>query len=102
MENAIEDSNAIVILDDHVPEKRAVELLAAGAAAVCGFDLTQNRSASADGWYIRLKIARTRREITVKLTELVRLADAGDEFVRLVDEVNKLLPDKSRIQVDRE
>jgi hypothetical protein len=99
-EKAMASSNAAVIFRDTPTEEQRTVVFRAAAAAVNNFELQRNRpggSVSEDGWRVALKITTNRREVSVVARELGSVRDAGDDFPRLIDEINKLLPAKSSI-----
>src|SRR5207249_3673923 len=97
-ENAIAGSNAVITFKDTMTDDQRKAVFRAAAAAINNFELQPKRgSRSEDGWRVTLKIKRDRREVSVGAKELATVADAGEDFPRLIDAVNKVLPAKSSI-----
>lgn len=99
-ENAIASSNAVVTFQDKITEEHVKAVVGAAAAAVNNFELQPKRGSRADdGWRVTLKIKRDRREVSVAAKELANVSDAGENFPRLIEAINKFLPAKATIDI---
>jgi len=93
--NAIADSKATVIFHDSITDQQRTAVFRAAAAAINNFELQPKRGGrSEDGWRVTLKMTTARREVSIGGRELGSVADAGDDFLRLIEAVNKFLPGK--------
>ncbi|HEY3969189.1 MAG TPA: hypothetical protein VGM05_31855 [Planctomycetaceae bacterium] len=100
-ENATSDPNATVLFRDEITAEQRAKVISAAASAVNHFELQRSRpggSVSEDGWKVMLKLATSRREVSVKARDLTNVRDAGDDFPRLIEEINKVMPEKSAIR----
>ena len=94
-EKAIAASNAAVIFNDSITEDQRKAVFRAASAAINNFELQPKRGARAeDGWRVTLKIRTERREVSVGARELATVAGAGEDVPRLVEAINKFLPEK--------
>ena len=100
-EYAIANPNAVVIFRDTLTAEQRTAVFRAAAASTNNFELKRNipgGTVSEDGWRVTLKIATPRREVSVSARDLTNVRDAGDDFPRLIEEINKFLPAKSPIK----
>jgi hypothetical protein len=94
-EEAIANSKATVIFRDSTTAEQRTALFQAAAAAINNFELQPERETrSEDGWRVTLKMTAGRREVSVGARELESVRQAGDDFLRLIEAVNKFLPEK--------
>ncbi|MBI3866341.1 MAG: hypothetical protein HY290_31050 [Planctomycetia bacterium] len=95
--------NALVIFNDTITADQRTAVFRAAADALNDFELQRNvpgGSVSEDGWRVSLKMTTRRREISVSARELSDVRDAGEDFTRLIQEINKFLPAKAAIRLD--
>src|SRR5262245_18755374 len=91
---------AVVKVRGEINDEKQTAAFRAASAVVNNFELQPNQGWSTHGYRVKLTIQTDRRSVSVGASELTRLRDAGDDFSRLIEVINSILPSESAIKGD--